>query len=99
MGRKRYSSQERTALLEQFANRQQSISRFAKAHGVSVATLYHWQQQLADDGPGAGFVEIQRGVVQGAASVLTLHVGAIALRFEALPDAGYLAALVQKLGR
>ena len=99
MGRKRYSSQERAALLEQFANRQQSISRFAKAHGVSVATLYHWQQQMADDGPGAGFVEIQRGVVQGAASVLTLHVGAIALRFEALPDAGYLAALLQQLGR
>ena len=85
--------------MEQFANRQQSISRFAKAHGVSVATLYHWQQQLAEDVPGVGFVEIQRGVVQGAASVLTLHVGAIALRFEALPDAGYLAALVQKLGR
>ena len=85
--------------MEQFANRQQSISRFAKAHGVSVATLYHWQQQMADDGPGAGFVEIHHGAIVQDVVARGLTVGAIALRFEALPDAGYLAALVQKLGR
>jgi transposase-like protein len=101
MGRKRYSLQERALLLEQLANRDQSIAGFAKAHGVSVATLYHWQQQAADAGAdtAGSFVEIKHPGASQDAAPLVLHAGGIALRFGQLPDAGWLAVLLQKLAR
>ena len=101
MGRRKYSAQDREALLEGLANCKEGISVYAKAHGVSVGTLYNWQQQAGQVKPdsGAGFVEIGQQVSFEEKGSLILRLGDVSLRFEALPEAGWLASLVEKLSR
>lgn len=100
MGRKRYSAEERAALLEQLSNREESLAGFARAHGVSVATLYHWQRQAgtAEVVMTDHFTEIRRADPGQREGQLTLRLGEATLQFEELPDASWLAALLQKLG-
>ncbi len=95
MARKKFSASRRTELLGLFARRTESIARFAKTHGVSAATLYKWQAHKEE--ASGSFVEITRedGAPQG--QHLLLRAGEVSLSFERLPDAGWLAALVQKL--
>jgi len=101
MGRRKYSAQEREALLKGLANCKEGISVYAKAQGVSVGTLYKWQQQAGQvkPDPGAGFVEIGQPVSFEEKGSLILRMGDVSLRFEALPEAGWLAVLVEKLSR
>ncbi len=96
MARKKYSASRRTALLGLFARRTESIAHFAKRHGVSAATLYKWQQADKENAAGS-FVEITREDSAPQAPHLLVRVGEVSLSFESLPDAGWLAALVQKL--
>jgi transposase-like protein len=95
MARKKYSASRRTALLGLFARRTESIARFAKTHGVSAATLYKWQAHKEEG--GGSFVEITREDKAPQAPHLLVRMGEVSLSFESLPDAGWLAALVQKL--
>lgn len=94
MGGKRYSVQERAALVDLFSKRTGSIKSFIEAHGVSAATLYKWRGNTEDT--GGGFVEIARTEAHLSA-LLLVRVGGLELRFEQLPDAGWLAGLLQKL--
>lgn len=96
MARKKYSASQRTALLGLFARRTESIAQFAKTQGVSAATLYKWQQADKEDA-GGNFVEITREDSAPSAPNLLVRVGEVSLSFESLPDAGWLASLVQKL--
>lgn len=96
MARKKYSASRRTALLGLFARRTESIAHFAKRHGVSAATLYKWQQADKENA-GGSFVEITREDRPTQGQHLLLRAGEVSLSFESLPDAGWLAALVQKL--
>ena len=101
MGRRKYSAQEREALLKGLANCKEGISVYAKSQGVSVGTLYNWQQQLGQvkRDPGAGFVEIGQPAPLEERGSLILRMGDVSLCFEALPEAGWLAVLVEKLSR
>ena len=83
-------------MLGLFARRTESIAHFAKRHGVSAATLYKWQQAHRDK-TGGSFVEITREDRPTQGQHLLLRAGEVSLSFESLPDAGWLAALVQKL--
>jgi len=96
MARKKYSASRRAALLELFARRTERIAHFAKTHGVSAATLYKWQRAGKAENVGS-FVEITREDSGLAAAHLLVRVGEVSMSFERLPDAGWLAALVQKL--
>ena len=98
---KKYSAQEREELLKSMAKRKESIAQFAKAHGVSVGTLYNWQQQAAELSPkaGSGFVEISRPISVGLGAQLTLKHGKVSMYFDQLPDTGWLTDLIEKLSR
>lgn len=96
MAGKRYSAAQRQELLALLEHRSGSLASFARRHGVSVATLYKWQghrERIA-----GSFVEIERreGGAPGA-SALQLCVGEVQLSFQHLPDAGWLARLLQNL--
>jgi len=41
---KRFSTEQRKELLEQFERKTVSAEAFAGQHGVGVSTLYHWQR-------------------------------------------------------
>ena len=93
---KRYSAERRQELLALLEKRTESISSFARAHGVSAATLYKWQAPKA--GAEGSFVEIRRQEGQAPAeSGLLMQVGQVYLSFEVLPDVEWLAGVVQKL--
>ena len=96
MAGKRYSAERRQELLTLLSKRTESMSSFAKAHGVSAATLYKWQAPKA--GAAGSFVEIMRqDGLAPAESGLLMQVGQVYLSFEGLPDVEWLAGLVQKL--
>jgi transposase-like protein len=95
MARKKYNAAERSELLRQLAKRTESMAGFAKKHGVSAATLYKWQGMQEES--GGGFVEIKGPAAQPAGRHLLLRAGEVHLYFEGLPEAGWLASLVQKL--
>jgi transposase-like protein len=95
MARKKYNAAERSELLTLLAKRTESMAGFAKKHGVSVATLYKWQGMQGET--GGGFVEIKGPAAQQAEGPLLLRAGEVHLYFERLPEAGWLASLVQKL--
>ncbi len=84
----------RTKLLEAFATRQGSAEQFAKRHGLSVSTLYRWQSEQAV----AGFVEIKPdGMLPQNESRMVLEKGELRIEFTALPDVGYMQALLNML--
>jgi transposase-like protein len=95
MARKRYNAEERSELLSLLAKRTESMADFAKTHGVSLATLYKWQDVREET--GGDFVEIRRPAAAQAGGPLLLRAGEVHLYFERLPEAGWLASLVQKL--
>ena len=96
MAGKRYSAERREELLALLEKRTGSIASFAKAHGVSAAALYKWQDHQA--GAPSGFVEITRqGSKAPAGPQMRVQVGRVCLSFEGLPDVDWLASLAQKL--
>jgi transposase-like protein len=98
MAGKRYSAQDRVLLLKRLADGQQRVSDFARENGISVATLYNWQQQAMRQ-EDAGFIEIKAPDAREKEIPMVLQAGDVVLRFEQLPDAGWLATLVDKLSR
>jgi transposase-like protein len=96
MAGKRYSTAQRQELLALLEQRSGSLASFARRHGVSVATLYKWQEHR--ERITGSFVEIERRESRApGVPALQLCVGEAQLSFERLPDAEWLARLLQKL--
>ena len=92
MAGKRYSAQDRVLLLKRLADGQQRVSDFARENGISVATLYNWQQQAMRQ-EDAGFIEIKAPDAREKEIPMVLQAGDVVLRFEQLPDAGWLGTM------
>ena len=84
----------RSKLVAAFATRQESAEQFAMRHGVSVSTLYRWQSEQA----GVEFVEIKPDVMLPQnESRMIMEKGELRIEFTALPDVGYMQALLNML--
>jgi hypothetical protein len=89
---KRYTREEKSAILEAYSARRESGQRFSKRYGVSLPTLYSWRKQAA-----ASFVEV--AVDSGnQMNGLRLLAGEVCLEFTEAPSAQYLISLLKGLG-
>lgn len=100
MGRKHHSESERNEILRLFGQKTCTLKEFAKEHGIAIPTIYQWQkkQQQSLETELGVFVEIDRPESKASTSFCIRHQG-IELSFESLPDANWLATLVQHLAR
>lgn len=102
---KRRSAAEWGRLVTLQAASGERVGAFARRHGLCVATLRWWQSRLrgqreAEAAP-ARFIEL---VEPAALPVMPTHscrvvVGAVELRFDAVPDVEYVVALARAYER
>lgn len=79
-------------LLRQFAKRRGSVKEFAEQHGVSVSSLYRWQ----DEQDSGEFVMIQpedKSPCDGLQ--LILQKGDLRIEFTELPEFAYLQSTIK----
>jgi transposase-like protein len=96
MAGKKYSSARRQELLALLEKRSGSMASFARRHGVSLATLYNWQQHK--ERPVGNFIEIKsREDKLPHSPAIQLWAGEVQISFERLPDAEWLARLLKNL--
>ena len=95
---KRYSAEERQALLCAYEKWPGGQVAFAKEYGVSVGTINRWQSTGGSSGEEA-FIALEGPEVCSGWNALEVEVGMVKLRFGTLPEAGYLSGLLQKLGK
>jgi transposase-like protein len=97
MGRKHHGESERKEILRLLSQKTCTLKQFASDHGITIPTIYQWQKKhqpsLVDQGV---FVEIDRPEPISKTTLCLRHQG-IELNFESLPDATWLATLVQRL--
>ena len=77
-----------------FRQRTESTGAFAKRMGVSMGSLYRWEQEL-----GSGFREVVPTVDGAVSGALRIKVGGATVEFDKLPPGDYLLALLQGLGQ
>lgn len=95
---KRYTQEDKLRLLSAFKERTESATSFARRMGLSVGSLYRWEQEL----PLGGFCEVVAPgapLVASSCPALTLDAGGVSVRFWSLPPGAYLVELLQGLGR
>jgi transposase-like protein len=97
MGRKHHSESERKEILRLLGQKTCTLKQFASDHGITIPTIYQWQKKqhpaMVDQGV---FVEIDRPEPI-ASTTLCLRHQCVELNFESLPDANWLATLLQRL--
>ena len=52
--RRRWSGEEKRAIVEEASQATRSVSRVARRHGISPSLLFRWRWELADDDRGQG---------------------------------------------
>jgi hypothetical protein len=97
MGRKHHSESERKEILRLLEQKTCTLKQFAIEHGITVPTIYQWQKKQPSVVANSGvFLEIDRPEVTPGTTLCLRHQG-VELSFESLPDANWLAKLVQHL--
>jgi transposase-like protein len=101
---RRYSAQERNALLAGFEQFGGSIYAYAKRTGVTLVTLQRWLRReghVSITGVAGGFVEFEvRPAENRLSGVIEVELpGGLRLRFSPGTDAGYIGRLVRELAR
>lgn len=86
--------EEKARILSAFRQRTESAGAFAKRIGVSMGSIYRWEQELAD-----GFREVVPTVQGPVSGALRIKVGEAMVEFDKLPPSDYLFALLQGFGR
>ena len=85
--------EEKARILSAFRQRTESAGAFAKRIGVSMGSIYRWDQEL-----GGGFREVVPTVVGTASVGLRIKVGGATVEFDKLPPSDYLLGLLQGFG-
>lgn len=89
---KRYTKEEKEQILSAFRQRREVASQFSRRTGVSLGSLYRWQQES-----GLGFLEVVADIEPSVSRGLRVVMGDTALHFDVLPPVGYVAELLQLL--
>ena len=91
---KRHTTEEKARILSAFRRRTESAGAFAKRIGISMGSIYRWEQELGD-----GFREVVPTVDGAVLGALRIKVGEAMVEFDKLPPSDYLLGLLQGLGR
>ena len=91
---KRHTTEEKARILSAFRQRKESAGAFAKRIGVSIGSIYRWEQELGD-----GFREVVPTVDGAVLGALRIKVGEAMVEFDKLPPSDYLLALLQGFGQ
>jgi len=95
--RTRRSVDEGKALVEQFQQSGLSRDEFARQRGIAPHTLHYWIRKLGETKQDLRFVEVLDGKPTREHVALCIESGAVALRFNVLPDPAYLVDLTKRL--
>jgi hypothetical protein len=97
MGRKHHSESDRKKILRLFEQKTCTLKQFASDHGITIPTIYQWKKKHQPVTADLGFfVEIDRPEPLVSTTLCLRHQG-VELSFDSLPDANWLAKLVQHL--
>ena len=95
--RARRSADEGKALVEQFKQSGLRRKEFGRQHGISPYTLQYWIGKLGETKQDLRFVEVFDRKPPREAVAVSIETGAVALRFNVLPDPAYLVDLAKRL--
>lgn len=86
------------SMVSKFAKSELSQEAFCEAHGLTVGTFRSWLYRLRREGESSTpkFVEVIAS--KSASQACVVLIGKTELRFESLPDAAYLGALLRAAG-
>ena len=107
MPKKKRTRQEGEQIVAEYHKSGLSQKKFAKQRGITYSALQYWIKVLRDsqDGDrkqktGVQFVQVLEQEPQSDRASVTLEIhGIAAIRFNQLPEPGYLAELVHQINR
>lgn len=84
-------------MVSKFEASELTQAAFCEAHGLTLGAFRSWLYRLRRERGSAspGFVEVTASKESSAQQACVIRIGGAELRFESLPDAQYLGALLR----